>query len=178
MKKIIEKVKLSSRDSFKGKLSDIELNFSPVYWEHDRIFVPRNYKKGMNLPRLVMRTTMKAVDKPAKYSLILRRHIEDSGIDLVEEISTKDYEAAVAIILQLGFKLAGEVSRRREALDMGEETYIYIDKIENLPGYYAKIESKLSEHDSVTEAREDLRRTFRTLGESTFIDEAYFEIKG
>ena len=43
------------------------------------------YKRGMNLPRLVMRTEMKAVDEPPKYSLILKRHIEDSGVDIIEK---------------------------------------------------------------------------------------------
>ena len=121
MKKVILKCKLSSRDKFEDKLSDIDLDFSAIYWQHDRVYAPRGYKRGMNLPRLVMRTEMKAVDKPPKYSLILRRHIEDSGIDVVEETSIKDYQNTVNIILQLGFKLVGEVSRRRQELKMGEE---------------------------------------------------------
>ena len=175
MKKVILKCKLSSRDKFEDKLSSIDLDFSAIYWQHDRVYVPRGYKRGMNLPRLVMRTEMKAVDKPPKYSLILRRHIEDSGVDIVEETSIKDYENTVNIILQLGFRPAGEVSRRRQDLDMGEGTYIYLDKIENLPGYYAKIESNLSQDDSVAEAQADLRKTFETLGETNFVDEAYFE---
>ncbi len=176
MKKIILKCKLSNRDRFEDKLSDIDLDFSPIFWQHDRVYVPRGYKRGMNLPRLVMRTEMKAVDKPPKYSLILRRHIEDSGIDVVEETIIKDYEKTVNIILQLGFKPAGEVSRRRQTLDMGDETYIYLDKIDGVNGHYAKIESNLAENDSVEEARDDLKRTFETLGESNFVDNAYFEL--
>ncbi len=176
MKKVILKCKLKNRDEFEQKLSDIDFDFSPIYWQHDRVYVPRGYKRGENLPRLIMRTEMKAVDKPAKYFLILRRHIEDSGVDVVEETSIKDYEKTVNIILQLGFKVIAEVSRRRQELKMGEGTYIYLDKIDNKPGYYAKIESELSENDSVFEAREDLKKTFETLGESNFIDQAYFEI--
>ena len=176
MKKVILKCKLTSRDKFEGKLSDIDLDFSAIYWQHDRVYVPRGYKRGMNLPRLVMRTEMKAVDKPPKYSLILRRHIEDSGVDVVEETSIKDYENTVNIILQLGFKPVGEVSRRRQSLDMGEGTYIYLDKIDNKPGYYAKIESNLAATDSIVAAREDLKKTFETLGESNFTDSAYFEL--
>ncbi len=176
MKKVILKCKLKNRDEFEQKLSDIDFDFSPIYWQHDRVYVPRGYKRGENLPRLIMRTEMKAVDKPAKYFLILRRHIEDSGVDVVEETSIKDYEKTVNIILQLGFKVITEVSRRRQELKMGEGTYIYLDKIDNKPGYYAKIESELSENDSVFEAREDLKKTFETLGESNFIDQAYFEI--
>ena len=177
MKKVILKCKLTSRDKFEDKLSDIDLDFSSIYWQHDRVYVPRGYKRGMNLPRLVMRTEMKAVDKPPKYSLILRRHIEDSGIDVVEETSIKDYENTVNIILQLGFKPAGEVSRRRQDLKMGEGTYIYLDKIETQPGYYAKIESNLAANDSVAAAKSDLQKTFETLGESNFVEAAYFELQ-
>lgn len=176
MKKAILKCKLSSRDKFEEKLSDIDLDFSAIYWQHDRVYVPRGYKSGMNLPRLVMRTEMKAVDKPPKYLLILRRHIEDSGVDVVEETIIKDYENTVNIILQLGFKPIGEVSRRRQDLKMGEGNYIYLDKIDGKNGYYAKIESNLSANDTVADAIEDLRKTFETLGESNFTNKPYFEL--
>ena len=176
MKKVILKCKLKSREAFIKKLNDIDFKFSPVLWQHDRIYVPRGYKKNMNYPRLIMRTEMRDVDRPATYYFILRRHIEDSSIDIVEETEIKDYEKIVNIILQLGFKPIAEVSRRRETLDMGGETYIYLDKVENLPGYYAKIESKLSENDTVAEAKDDLRRTFETLGEKDFVESTYFEL--
>ncbi len=176
MKKVIVKCKLSNHENFERKLSDIDLNFSQVYWQHDRIYVPRDYKNNSNYPRLVIRTEMRAVDKPAKYTLILRRHIEDSDIDIVEETSVKNYESTVNIIFQLGFKLAGEISRRRQDLRMGEGTNIYLDKIENLPGYYAKIESNLSPNDSTVDAKLDLKNTFKTLGESNIIKSPYFEL--
>lgn len=176
MKKIILKCKLKSREGFEKKLSDIDFDFSLVYWQHDRVYVPKNYKPNANFPRLIMRTEMRAVDKPAKYSLILKRHIEDSGVDIVEETIIKDYENIVRIILQLGFKPVAEVSRRRQDLRMGEGNYIYLDKIEGKSGYYAKIESNLAPDDSITAARDDLEKTFRTLGESNFINSPYFEI--
>ena len=176
MKKVILKCKLRNRDDFEQKLSDIDLDFSPIYWQHDRIYAPRNYQPNSNYPRLIMRTEMKSVDKPARYYFILKRHIEDSGVDIVEETEVSDYEKLVNIILQLGFKLAKEVSRRRQSLKMGEGTYIYLDRVDNLPGYYAKIESDLSDKDSVFEAKQDLEKTFRTLGESAFVDKPYFEL--
>lgn len=176
MRKVIVKAKLSSRDRFEEKLSDIDLDFSPIYWQHDRIYVPRDYKKNSNYPRLIMRTEMISVDKPARYTLILRRHIEDSGIDIIEETAIKDYENTVNIILQLGFKPFSEVSRRRQDLKTGEGTVIYLDKVENLPGYYAKIESEITPEDSVIEARQDLEKTFQTLGESNFVNKPYSEI--
>ncbi len=170
------KCKLKSRDAFEQRLSDIELDFSPIYWHHDRIYTPKNYKPHANFPRLIMRTEMKSVDKPAKYYFILKRHIEDSGIDIVEKTPITDYEKLVNIILQLGFRPIAEVSRRRQELDMGESNLIYIDKIDNLPGYYAKIESELAPNDSVQAAKEDLEKTFRTLGESNFVEKPYFEL--
>ena len=177
MKKIILKCKLENRDSFEQKLSDIDFDFGPIHWQHDRIYVPRGYKRSMNLPRLVMRTEMKAVDEPPKYSLILKRHIEDSGVDIVETTPVEDYANTVNIILQLGFKPAAEVSRRRQELMMGPGTKIYLDEIDGRPGEsYAKIESDLTTTDSILEAKEDLKKTFSTLGEETIVENAYFEL--
>ena len=177
MKKAILKCKLKSRDNFEDKLSEIDLDFGAMYWQHDRVYVPRGYKRSMNLPRLVMRTEMHAVDEPPKYSLILRRHIEDSGVDIVETTPVEDYATTVNIILQLGFKPAAEVSRRRQELTMGEGTKIYLDEIDGRPGEsYAKIESDLTAADSVLEAKEDLKKTFATLGESDIVESAYFEL--
>lgn len=176
MKKVILKCKLKNRDEFKQKLTDIDFNFSNTYWQHDRIYVPRNYKPHANFPRLIMRTEMHKVDKPAKYYFILKRHIEDSGADVVEETVVEDYEKLVNIILQLGFKPTAEVSRRRQSLKMGEGNFIHIDKLEGKPGYYAKIESELASTDSINAARQDLEKTFQTLGESNFINETYFEM--
>ena len=176
MRKVIVKCRLKNRDDFVQKLADIELNFSTTFWQHDRIYVPRNYRPHANFPRLIMRTEMHAVDKPAKYSFILKRHIEDSGIDIAEETAIKDYETLVNIILQLGFKPVAEVSRRRQELKMGEGNYIYLDKVEGKAGYFAKIESNLSSSDSIIAAKDDLQKTFKTLGESNFVDNAYFEL--
>ena len=176
MKRIILKARLDNRDRFEDKLSDIDLEFGAIYWQHDRVYAPRGFKRGMNLPRLIMRTDLKAVDEPPKYYLILRRHIEDSGIDIIEKTPVEDYTSAVNTILQLGFKQVGEVSRRRQTLDMGEGTIIHLDEIDGKNETYAKIESVLSETDSVESVRTDLEKTFETLGETNLIDRAYFEI--
>lgn len=176
MKKAIVKCKLSSKHHFEQKLKDIELDFSPVYWQHDRIYVPRGYNPKQNYPRLVMRTTIHDVDKTPVYSLILRRHIEDSGVDVVEETPVTDYATTVNIILQLGFKPISEISRRRKELNMGEGTMIYLDSIDNHPDTYAKIETPLVEGDSTIEVKNDLKKTFATLGETDIIESPYFEL--
>ena len=176
MRKAIIKCRLKNREKFEDKLSDIDLDFGPVYWQHDRVYVPRGYKSKQNYPRLVMRTTMHAVDEKPDYSLILRRHIEDSGVDMIEETPVTDYSTTVNIILQLGFKPAGEVSRRREELEMGEGTMIYLDEIDGKDGAYAKIESVIVDGDSTVEAKSDLKKTLETLGETDIIESAYFEL--
>ncbi|MDO4507873.1 MAG: hypothetical protein Q4B65_00555 [Candidatus Saccharibacteria bacterium] len=177
MKKVILKCKLEDRERFEDRLSDIDLDFSSIYWQHDRVYVPRGFKRGMNLPRLIMRTEMHAVDAPPKYSLILRRHIEDSGVDVSEETLVTDYVEMVNIVLQLGFRPGGEVSRRRQELDMGEGTKIYLDEIDGRESeHYAKIESILVGDESVEEVRTDLIRTFKTLGESKFVEKTYVEL--
>ena len=177
MRRVILKCKLSSRDRFEQKLADIDLDFSPIFWQHDRVYTPRGYKPHANYPRLIMRTEMKAVDRPPKYILLLRRHIEDSGVDVIESTEVKDYASAVNMILQLGFKPAGEVSRRRQALNMGDDTFIYLDKIDGKPGYYAKIEAPLTPDEPVATVRSDLEQTFKTLGEHNFCSKPYFELE-
>ena len=124
-----------------------------------------------------MRTTMHAVDEKPEYSLILRRHIEDSGIDVVEETPVTDYATTVNIIMQLGFKPAGEVSRRRQELEMGEGTKIYLDEIDGKESTFAKIESVIVDGDSTIEAKSDLKKTFETLGETDIVESPYAELQ-
>ena len=175
MKKVIVKCKLSDRDRFEDKLSDIDLDFSPIYWQHDRIYIPREYKHGANYPRLIMRTEVRATDLPATYKLILRRHIEDSDVDVVEETPILNYVEAVNIILQLGFKQYTEVSRQRQELRMDDKNVIYLDAVENKPGFYAKIESVLEDGDSAEDTRVELERMFESFGEKDITKLAYFE---
>lgn len=176
MKKVIIKCKVASRERLVKRLDEIEMKFSEVYWLHDRIYVPRGYKKGMNLPRLIMRTEMKAVDKPAKYKMILKRHIEDSGVDVVEETPVGDYIAAAKIILQLGFKPLTEVARRRQELRLGDGVMMYIDNIDGNKGQFVKLESELMEGESVEELQKDLASTLAVLGENNIVDTAYADL--
>ena len=123
-----------------------------------------------------MRTELKAVDEQPQYYLILRRHIEDSDIDIIEKTPVTDYATTVNIIMQLGFRQAGEVSRRRQDLDMGEGTIIHLDALDGRDETYAKIETNLADGDSVEAVRTDLTKTFETLGEHDFVESAYFEL--
>lgn len=175
MKKIIVKCKLASRDKFEDKLSEIDLDFSPIYWQHDRVYVPRGYKPGMNLPRLIMTTEVKAVDRPANYTLVLRRHIEDSGIDVVEETPVKDYAGMVNIIMQLGFKQLSEFSMRRQEIRMDDKTVLYLDSIDNEKWYYAKLETEITDKDSIPDVKNELLGTLKSLGENDIVRTSYGE---
>ena len=61
---------------------------------------------------------------------------------------------------------------------MGNSIKIYIDKIDNLPGYYAKIESNLGDKDDPLAVREDLISTFKVLGvkRGTPVEQTYGEL--
>ena len=176
MRKVIVKCRVRDRDRFEKRLEDVDLEFSPVYWQHDRIYVPRGYKGRSNFPRLIMRTEMHAVDDPPTYLLSLRRHIEDSGVDIIEDSAITDYQGMVNVILQLGFKQFGEVSRRREEIKMSENTMLYLDTLDSDDSIYAKIESVLSEKEPAIQAKLELINTLRSFGETDVIESTYFEL--
>ena len=172
---MIVKSRLHGKDDFRQKLAEIGLEFGEVYYLHDRIYIPREYKRGANFPRLAMRTFMTSVDKKPKYILILKRHIEDSGVDIIDQTEVKDYAEAVNIIHQLGFKKVSEVSRQRQELKLSELT-IFLDKVENLPGYFAKMEAPLMEGESPLAVREDFEKTFAVFGQKDIVSQTFTEL--
>ncbi len=178
MKRVTIKVKVDNLSEFEKRMKDIDLEFEPTIYQHDRVYVPRGFKRGMNLPRLIMRTEMKSVDKPAVYKLILKRHIEDSGIEITDRSEVKDYTEIVNMIHQLGFVLVAEVSRRRKRIVLGETSRIYLDKVDKLPSHYVKIETALDEKDKVNEVMGDLERTLKLfhLSKNRVSHESYFEM--
>ena len=125
---------------------------------------------------MMMRTEMKAVDRPPKYSLVLKRHIEDSNVEIVDETVVKDYTEAANIILQLGFRQVAEVSRRRQEIKMGEGTVMCLDKVEGVQSYYAKIEAELGEKESAEMQRKEILKTFESLNESNEMPQTYAEL--
>ena len=176
MKKVVVKVKLSGLEAFEAKLDGLGMEFGPIYWQHDRVFVPRNYRRGVGYPRLVMRTEMKAVDRPAKYSLILKRHIEDANVEVVHETVVKDYTEAANIILQLGFRQEAEVSRRRQEIKMEEGTMMYLDRVEKMAGYFVKIEAQLESAESAKALRAETVKTFESLDQKNQVMQTYSEL--
>ena len=163
MKKVIVKLKLKSRDEFEKKITEMDKDFLPMYWLHERVYVPRNYRKKSSFPRLILKTEMHAVDRPAKYEMQLRRHIEDSGIDIIETTVIRDYQEAANMILQLGFEIQNEVSSRRQELSLEKGKRLILDKVDGISGYFAKIEAELTEEDKVEKVREEVLEIFSQL---------------
>ena len=177
MKKTIVKMKLDGRIGFVTALAEISMQFSDPYWQHDRIFVPKNYDRNKAMPRLSLRTVVKNTNKDASYLLIMRRHFAEKGIDIVNATPVKDYTETAHILYQLGYTLKAEISRRREELVMSDSVKIYVDKIDGLNGYYGKIESDLTDGDSAETARADLIETFKVLGvKHKPVDKTYAEL--
>lgn len=177
MKKVIVKCRVKNRERLEDKLSAIDLEFSPIYWLHDRIYVPRGYKPKNNFPRLIMRTEMHAVDEQPRYSLILKRHIEDSGIDIVETTPITDYTQTVNIIHELGFKQANEISRRRTELKLSDRVFMYLDDLDGHDNTcFAKLESVLDQDESSIAIKTSLVHTFKTLDEADIVEQSYLEM--
>ena len=175
MKKVIVKVKLKNREDFEEKLNEIGVDFSPLYWQYDRIFAPKGYRRGLNLPRVIMRTEMKAIDKPARYFVIFRRHIEDSGADVENKTVVKDYVEMTEMLQELGLKKLAEVSKRRQEVKLKNGVMIYLDKVEGTSGYYAKLEIELSDDKKVSEAYDEAIKTLRDFGAENVVIKTYFE---
>ncbi len=178
MKKLIVKSQLLDRAAFDHRIASIGLELSPVIWQHERVYLPSDYRPAMNFPRLVMRTEVRATDQPAVYAMYLKRHIEDSGVDWVNYTEVKDYTEASGMIHQLGFRKVAEISRQRQELWLDDKTVIYIDKVEGLEGQYIKLEAELIDGEPVDLLRRDLFSVLQMLGQTTFTMQAYFDLLG
>ncbi|MBR5621123.1 CYTH domain-containing protein [Candidatus Saccharibacteria bacterium] len=178
MKRVSVKVRVRDLAELERRMNEISLEFQPVMYQHDRIFIQRGFKHGMNMPRLVMRTEMTAADKPAVYKLILKRHIEDSGIEIAYRTMIGDYTEMVGILQQLGFVLDSEVSRKRRKIELSETSRIYLDKVDKLDDSYLKIETALGPEDKVSEVMADLKRTLKLfhLDSADITQKPYFEL--
>ena len=178
MRRVTVKVEVKNPEELEERMRDISLEFEPVIYQHDRVYVPRGYKRGLNMPRLIMRTEMRTTEKPAVYKLILKRHIEDSGIEIADRSVVRDYTEVANIIQQLGFILVREVSRRRRRIKLSETSRIYYDAVEGIEHPYLKIETALDEDDKVSEVMADLKRTLSLfhLGKEPISQEPYFEL--
>jgi adenylate cyclase class IV len=178
MKRIVVKAKLPNRADFIAMLKDIDMEFSETFWQHDRIFVPKGYERGKGLPKLSLRTIVKDVEKRAAYALVLRRHIENKGIDVINYTTFKDYTEMAHILHQMGFEIKYEIARQRQEMTMGDSVKLYLDKVEGLPGYYAKLESNLGDDDKPEDVKEDLIKTFEVLnvGNRYVVEKNYGEL--
>lgn len=176
MKKLIVKSRLADRERFDQQIAGIGMELSPVIWQHERIYLPHDYRPAMNFPRLIMRTEVQTTEQPAIYAMYLKRHIEDSGIDWVNYTQVKDYTEASGIVHQLGFRKVAEVSRQRQELRLDERTVVYVDTVDGIDGQYIKLEAELGDNESVDALRADLFTILVMLGQETFTMQPYFDL--
>lgn len=113
---------------------------------------------------MILRTEVRETDQPARYELVLKRHIEDSKVDYVDVSGIDNYTGVANMVTQLGFQLLAEVSRRRQEIEVSKETTIYVDEVDGVEGKFLKIETTISENEKVGAVRADLERTLKTLG--------------
>lgn len=176
MKKLIVKSQIEQPEVFLNRVEAAKLEFSPAIWQHERIYVPRGYRPGLNAPRLVMRTEIITTEQPATYYLYLKRHIEDSGVDWINLTAVGDYTEASGIIHQLGYRKVAEVSRQRRELDLDGRTVIYLDQVEGLEGMFLKLEFVLDDLTPVEAARQELFTTLSLFGQETFLLQTYADL--
>lgn len=176
MKKLIVKSKLEDKKDLERRLAEVGQVLTPVRWQHERVYVPRDFRSGMNQPRMVLQTEMRAVNRPPRYALSLKRHIEDSGLDYVHRTPVENYLEATGIVHQLGFRKMAEVSRQRQEVRLDEKTVIYVDRVEGIDGDFIKIEAEMTEKDLVSDLRQSLFYTLSMLELSTVIFQTYAEI--
>ncbi len=173
MKKLIVKSRLLDEANFVDQIVGTGQELSPVIWQHERVYVPHDYREGQNLPRMITRTEVRDTNTPAVYSLFLKRHIEDSGVDWVNKTVVGDYNETSGIIHQLGFQKAAEISRQRQEVWLDERTVIYLDHVEGLNEAFLKIEADLDDGEPIDALRSDLFRILEMLGQKTFVMETY-----
>lgn len=176
MKKLIVKSALRDLAMLEELLGNIGMEFSPVVWQHERIYVPHDFRTGMNLPRMMLRTEVVATNQPANYYLLLKRHIEDSGVDWINVTPIGNYTEASGMIHQLGFRKMAEMSRQRRALWIEEKTVMYLDKVEGLDDYYLKLEAEVGENDAVEAVWQDLLSLLAMMGQESFTMQTYAEL--
>ena len=177
MKKAVIKCAVKDIGELRRRMKEISLEFLEPVFQHDRVYRPRNYQPSQNFPRLIMRTEVRGMEKPARYFLTLKRHILDSGVDMVNQIEVSNYLETTSLIRPLGFAEPVEVSRRRQMLMISEQTTLYLDQLDELPGYYFKIETAVGE-EKVGNVFRELRETLGVFGlaEEDIVSVPYFEL--
>lgn len=175
MKKLIVKSLLKDRAQFEVRAKNVGLDFSLKVWQHERVYLPHDFRPKMNYPRMVMRTE-KRESNSATYAMELRRHVEETGIDVVDTTAVGDYTAATAIVQQLGFQKVAEITRLRQEARLEVNTMIYLDEIEGMEGSFLKIEMRLDEGMSVEEMRKEVFEILKLFGQETFVMQTYADL--
>lgn len=176
MKKIIVKCPVPDVAVLEERALLAGMVFSDVIWQHERVYLSHDFRPKMNYPRIMMRTELVATDQPALYAMILKRHIEDSGIDLVNYTTVGDYTEATALVHQLGYRKVAEVSRQRREVWLDNRTVVYLDQVENVTLAFVKVELELTDDDSVAEKQAEIIEMLKLLGLVEYTVQSYAEL--
>lgn len=176
MKKLIVKSLLKDRAGFEERARSVGLQFSPKIWQHERVYLPHDFRPRMGYPRVLLKTEMREPNAAAVYTLEVRRHIEASGVDIVESTTVGDYTAATALVQQLGFQKSAEVTRSRWEAKMAANTAIYLDEVEGIQGSFLKLEVVLEDGASVEGVRKEMFEILKLFGQETFVMQTYGDL--
>lgn len=176
MKKLIVKSLLKDRAAFEARAKSVGLQFSSKIWQHERVYLPHDFRPKMGYLRVILKTEVREPNGASIYVLETRRHIEASGVDIIEATTVGDYTAATAIVQQLGFQKAAEVTRSRWEAMMAANTAIYLDEVEGMEGSFLKIEVTLEDGASVDGVRKELFEILKLFGQETFVMQTYAEL--
>lgn len=176
MKKLIVKSLLKDRVAFETRAQSVGLQFSARIWQHERVYLPHDFRPKMGYPRMVLKTETRDPNGAATYIMEVRRHVEASGVDIVETTTVGDYTAATAIVQQLGFQKIAEVTRSRWEATMAANTAIYLDEVEGMEGCFLKIEVTLEDGASVEGVRKELFEILKLFGQETFVMQTYADL--
>jgi predicted adenylyl cyclase CyaB len=155
-------------------LQDVGLEFSEAYFQHDRIFLPRGYRSGSRLPRMVLRTKV-PVGKSVSYRLILKRETEQRGAAAVYATHITNYAETVHMLQQLGFGHKADIELGRQEINMGQGVMLYLDEVKGL-GKYLKVEvAKADDVEATAETTDELLEIMKLLGirEKTITADSY-----
>lgn len=175
MKVLVVKSLLEDSSALDARLAGIGLEMSPVIWQHERVYVPHGYRRGQNYARLMLRTEVRNPEESASYSLRMKRHIEDSGVDISHSSTVIEYTEVMEMIHQLGYRKVAEVSRQRRELWLDERTAVFLDDIEGLSGTFLKIEAQVVD-EPIELLVKDLYQILRMLGQETMLLQTYAEL--
>lgn len=179
MRKIVIKAVLKDRDAAEMKLEALAPALGMPVWIHDRVFLPRGLSGGSgeqkNYLKMILRTEMWALDRPAVHFLIMRRRIADNDVDFENVSQVHNYAEVLMMIMQLGFEMKGQVMKMRQKTELNKIGILF-DKFQDKD--FIKIERKLDKGEDMAMIRGQMIELMMQIGikPEDILEKPYFEI--